>query len=95
MEALASHGFVVAAPDHPGDTMLDAASGRQASLLALAADRLHDVSAVIDVTEAHRLTVRYTVAFLARRLRNETGYDRYLGPPADRPASAVTVRRAM
>ncbi|ETA00277.1 hypothetical protein ThrDRAFT_04262 [Frankia casuarinae] len=35
-----------------------------------------------------------TVAFLARRLRNETGYDRYLGPPADRPASAVTVHRA-
>ncbi|WP_243657574.1 serine aminopeptidase domain-containing protein [Parafrankia sp. BMG5.11] len=46
-EALATHGFVVAAPDHPGDTMIEAAEGRQAPLVELASDRLLDVSAVI------------------------------------------------
>lgn len=46
-EALATHGFVVAAPDHPGDTMIEAAEGRQAPLAELASDRLLDVSAVI------------------------------------------------
>ncbi|EIV90992.1 serine aminopeptidase domain-containing protein [Frankia sp. QA3] len=48
MEALASHGFLVAAPDHPGDTMTDAAAGRVERQLALATDRPRDVSAVID-----------------------------------------------
>ncbi|EFC85454.1 serine aminopeptidase domain-containing protein [Parafrankia sp. EUN1f] len=46
-EALATHGFVVAAPDHPGDTMIEAAEGRQAPLVELASDRLVDVSNVI------------------------------------------------
>ncbi|WP_083986738.1 dienelactone hydrolase family protein [Frankia sp. EI5c] len=46
-EALASHGFVVAAPDHPGDTMIEAAEGRQAPLVDLASDRILDVSRVI------------------------------------------------
>ncbi|WP_018505575.1 alpha/beta hydrolase family protein [Parafrankia discariae] len=46
-EALATHGFVVAAPDHPGDTMIETAEGRQAPLAELASDRLLDVSAVI------------------------------------------------
>ncbi|MCK9894835.1 dienelactone hydrolase family protein [Frankia sp. AgB32] len=49
MEALANDGYVVAAPDHPGDTMLDAAAGvRTEEQLAMAVDRSRDVSAVID-----------------------------------------------
>ncbi|WP_307874553.1 alpha/beta hydrolase family protein [Frankia nepalensis] len=47
-EALASHGYVVAAPDHVGDTMADAAAGRSASMVALASDRPLDVRAVLD-----------------------------------------------
>ncbi|MEX5637484.1 alpha/beta hydrolase family protein [Parafrankia sp. FMc2] len=46
-EALASRGFVVAAPDHPGDTMIEVAEGRQAPLVDLASDRLLDISSVI------------------------------------------------
>ena len=47
-ETLASRGYVVAAPDHPGDTMTDVAEHRQESLLDLASDRPLDVWAVID-----------------------------------------------
>ncbi|MBX6388270.1 MAG: dienelactone hydrolase family protein [Frankia sp.] len=47
-EQLASHGYVVAAPDHPGDTLEDFAAGRNADLVELASDRPRDVSAVID-----------------------------------------------
>ncbi len=48
MEALANDGYVVAAPDHPGDTMLDVAAGHTEEPLAMAVDRSRDVSAVID-----------------------------------------------
>ncbi|ADP82778.1 hypothetical protein FraEuI1c_4788 [Pseudofrankia inefficax] len=47
-EVLASHGYVVAAPDHPGDTMADFAAGRDESQIGEASDRPLDVSAVID-----------------------------------------------
>jgi len=47
-EALASRGYVVAAPDHPGDTMADVAAGHAEPLFALASDRPMDVSAVLD-----------------------------------------------
>jgi predicted dienelactone hydrolase len=47
-EALASRGYVVAAPDHPGDTMADVATGRKEPLVDLASDRPLDVWAVID-----------------------------------------------
>lgn len=47
-ELLASHGFVVAAPDHPGDTMIEHAEGRQAELVDLASLRSIDVTSVID-----------------------------------------------
>ncbi|WP_312624739.1 alpha/beta fold hydrolase [Pseudofrankia sp. BMG5.37] len=47
-EALASRGYVVAAPDHPGDTMADVAAGPSESLIDLASDRPMDVSAVLD-----------------------------------------------
>ncbi|WP_007516151.1 alpha/beta hydrolase family protein [Pseudofrankia sp. EUN1h] len=47
-ETLASHGYVVAAPDHPGDTMADVAAGPSESLVDLASDRPMDVSVVLD-----------------------------------------------
>lgn len=46
-ETLASHGFVVVAPDHPGDTALDAAAGRELPLDRLTVERPRDVSFVI------------------------------------------------
>ncbi len=52
MEALASHGFLVAAPDHPGDTMTDAAAGREERQLTLVTDRPRDLSSVIDALTA-------------------------------------------
>ncbi|WP_232303552.1 alpha/beta fold hydrolase [Pseudofrankia sp. DC12] len=47
-EVLASRGYVVAAPDHPGDTMADFAAGRDEPQVDEASDRPLDVSAVID-----------------------------------------------
>lgn len=49
-EMLASHGFVVVAPDHVGDTFLDAFLGNldEAALLQSAQDRPRDVSFLID-----------------------------------------------
>jgi predicted dienelactone hydrolase len=47
-EALTSRGYVVAAPDHPGDTMTDVAENRQEPLADAASDRPLDVWAVID-----------------------------------------------
>ncbi len=48
MQALASHGFVVAAPDHAGNTALDAIAGTSDPLGVAAANRPRDVSFVID-----------------------------------------------
>lgn len=48
MQALASHGFVVAAPDHAGNTALDAIAGTSDPLAVAAANRPRDVSFVID-----------------------------------------------
>jgi predicted dienelactone hydrolase len=49
-EALASHGFVVVAPDHVGNTLLDAILGNlgAAQILQSALDRPRDVSFLID-----------------------------------------------
>lgn len=47
-ESLAGHGFVVAAPDHQGSTVLDQIGGSTASFDEVAVDRPLDVSAVID-----------------------------------------------
>lgn len=49
-ERLASHGFVVVAPDHVGNTLLDAIFGDlgQAEILQSALDRPRDVSFLID-----------------------------------------------
>ncbi|MCK9894834.1 dienelactone hydrolase family protein [Frankia sp. AgB32] len=58
MEALASHGYVVAAPDHPGDTMVDVAAGRAEPQLAMAVDRSRDLSAVIDALTDPSCAVR-------------------------------------
>jgi predicted dienelactone hydrolase len=48
MQALASHGFVVAAPDHAGNTALDAIGGTSDPIAVAAANRPRDVSFVID-----------------------------------------------
>jgi predicted dienelactone hydrolase len=48
MQALASHGFVVAAPDHAGNTALDAIAGTSDPIGVAAANRPRDVSLVID-----------------------------------------------
>lgn len=51
-EALASHGFVVAAPDHVGNTAADLVTGAGVSQVQSAVDRPLDVSAVIDAVVA-------------------------------------------
>jgi predicted dienelactone hydrolase len=48
METLASHGFVVAAPDHAGNTALDAIAGTSDPIAVAATNRPRDVSFVID-----------------------------------------------
>lgn len=48
MELLASHGFVVAAPDHAGDSAVDALRGSLAGPAETAANRPADISFVID-----------------------------------------------
>jgi predicted dienelactone hydrolase len=48
MEALASHGFVVAAPNHSGNTVYDQLNGTSQPFPQVAADRPLDVSFVID-----------------------------------------------
>ena len=48
MEALASHGFVVVAPNHTGNTVADQIAGTSVPLLDAAFDRPRDVSFVID-----------------------------------------------
>jgi predicted dienelactone hydrolase len=48
MEFLASHGYVVAAPDHAGNTMLDARFGSVTPLSETLRNRPLDLSAVID-----------------------------------------------
>jgi predicted dienelactone hydrolase len=58
MEALVSHGYIVAAPDHPGDTMIDVTAGRAQPPLAMAVDRSRDVSVVIDALTDPSCTVR-------------------------------------
>ncbi|MCH9682409.1 MAG: alpha/beta fold hydrolase [Deltaproteobacteria bacterium] len=50
-ETLASHGFVVVAPNHPGSTLSDTQAGTQAPLGAAAADRPRDVRTVLDAME--------------------------------------------
>lgn len=46
-EALASHGFIVAAPDHAGNTAADMLFGTQAPIEQVILDRPRDISAVI------------------------------------------------
>jgi predicted dienelactone hydrolase len=48
MEFLASHGYVVAAPDHTGNTIFEAMSRTAVSIPETLRDRPQDVSAVID-----------------------------------------------
>ena len=52
-ERLASHGFVVVAPDHTGNTALDGVTGQTVSPAQNEINRLQDVRAVIDDAVAH------------------------------------------
>lgn len=52
-EYLASHGFIVAAPNHPGNTMYDSPSDEQMALIAL--ERPDDIAFTYDkIVEANR-----------------------------------------
>ena len=55
---LASHGYVVAAPDHPGNTLFDQIDldSTRAQLGAHVIDRPHDVSLVLQLIEAGELS---------------------------------------
>jgi predicted dienelactone hydrolase len=53
MQALASHGFVVASPDHAGNTALDAIAGTSDPIAVAAANRPRDISFVVDQMLAH------------------------------------------
>lgn len=48
-EALASRGFIVAAPDHPGDTLVDWLTGKNVDDRTNEVQRLGDVSYTIDL----------------------------------------------
>lgn len=54
-EHLASHGWVVVAPDHVGNTALDYARGAGAPFVRITADRPGDLGAVLDAAEAGEL----------------------------------------
>lgn len=54
-EHLASHGFVVAAPNHAGNTILDSVLDSSVPFLRSALDRPRDVSAVLDAFESGEL----------------------------------------
>lgn len=56
MEHLASHGFIVAAPDHAGDSAVDALAGRLTAPAETAVNRPADVSFVIDAVLAGDVT---------------------------------------
>lgn len=51
-EHLASHGFVVVAPDHVGNTAADYAAGSADSFVQSAVERPQDISAVLDHLES-------------------------------------------
>jgi predicted dienelactone hydrolase len=52
LQALAAHGYVVVAPDHAGNTSLDAVAGTSDPFPVVAANRPRDVSFAIDVALA-------------------------------------------
>lgn len=70
-ERLASHGFVVVAPDHVGDTLLDAVlSGiGDAEMIQSAIDRPRDVSLLIDTMAERTLTPSDPFFFAVNPLR--------------------------
>jgi predicted dienelactone hydrolase len=55
-ERLASHGFVVASPDHPGNTLFDAFTGGDEAAAQSAIDRPLDMLAVLDHLTASSFT---------------------------------------
>lgn len=56
-ELMASHGWIVVAPDHTGNTTLDQLAGTEDSFARIAVDRPADISEVLDALEAGELGV--------------------------------------
>lgn len=69
-EVLASHGYVVAAPDHTGNTTVDLLAGTRAEPVQVAVDRPADVERVIDalVDTAHPTAGPYSTHVDAERV---------------------------
>ncbi|MCL9759402.1 dienelactone hydrolase family protein [Frankia sp. AiPa1] len=61
LEGLASHGYIVAAPDHTGDTLVDAAENRSVAQIPMAVDRSRDLTAVLDALTGRTCQVRRLV----------------------------------
>ncbi len=55
VETIASHGFVVVAPDHPGNTAIDQLLGTQTPPKVTARNRVLDVGVLLDRLEAGKL----------------------------------------
>ncbi|GAB2774516.1 hypothetical protein GCM10027020_29560 [Nocardioides salsibiostraticola] len=55
VETVASHGFVVVAPDHPGNTAIDQLLGTQTSPKVTATNRVLDVGVVLDRLESQEI----------------------------------------
>jgi predicted dienelactone hydrolase len=55
VETLASHGFVVVAPDHAGNTAIDQLAGTETDRATTAVNRVEDVGFLIDQMEAGAL----------------------------------------
>lgn len=67
-EHFASQGWVVAAPSHVGNTAVDDAGGTAASIVRIALDRPHDVSAVIDFFDGSASTNELATSARADRV---------------------------
>jgi predicted dienelactone hydrolase len=69
-EMLASHGFVVAAPDHTGNTAVERITNTNAPIEQISLDRPLDVSAVIDglLTPADESAKRFSASIDAARI---------------------------
>lgn len=55
VETVASHGFVVVAPDHPGNTAIDQLLGTQTAPQVTATNRVLDVGVVLDRLESQEI----------------------------------------
>ena len=69
-EVLASHGYVVAAPDHPGDTIIDAALGtNNTDYPSNVANRISDLGRVITAITTHRVSIPAAISRMVNTTR--------------------------